>query len=277
MRKPAPLVSLNRIPEQGRIRTGVKTERAMKALDTFRFTSSDEDAINQLADIYGGVVEKWKPPRSKQQQWEVITRSNELRVFLPKDSITVWYEVWSGGGLSKRCDGVTMQVPVKGPDGVDLEDEPCSCNAGLQQSCVPYTRLKVILPEIKFGGVWRLESKGWNAANELPGMARMLEQLNSMGIVEGRLSLEQRSKTTGGQTKHFIVPRLSTDTSPIQILSGAATVSALASTTVAELNQPQASDVIDAEIVNEVEGWDIPPPNTPIRKNPNPPPKFIPV
>ena len=51
MRKPAPLTEMNRIPEQGRIRTGIKTERAMRALDTFRFTSADREAICQLADI----------------------------------------------------------------------------------------------------------------------------------------------------------------------------------------------------------------------------------
>ena len=40
-----PLAQLGRAPEQGRIRLGVKTERAMKSLDTFRFTSLDKSAI----------------------------------------------------------------------------------------------------------------------------------------------------------------------------------------------------------------------------------------
>ena len=76
MREVKPLRNLGRVPEQGRIRLGVKTERAMKAIDTFRFTSADHGAICQIADIYGGVVGKWMPPRSKQQQWEVITGSS---------------------------------------------------------------------------------------------------------------------------------------------------------------------------------------------------------
>ena len=41
---------LGRTPEHGRIRLGVKTERAMKSLDTFRFTSPDKEAIEQIAD-----------------------------------------------------------------------------------------------------------------------------------------------------------------------------------------------------------------------------------
>ena len=61
-----PLAQLGRAPEQGRIRLGVKTERAMKSLDTFRFTSLDKSAIEQIASIYGGVVKPWTPPRSKQ-------------------------------------------------------------------------------------------------------------------------------------------------------------------------------------------------------------------
>lgn len=268
MRKPAPLTELNRIPEQGRIRTGVKTDRAMKALDTFRFTSQDRDAICQIADVYGGHVAEWSPPRSKMKQWEVITGTSELRVFLPQNSITVWYEEWSGGGLVRRCDGVTMTQPVKTPDGVEMDESPCECS---RVGCVPHTRLQVILPEVRFGGVWRLESKGWNAANELPGMAHMLEQLQSMGIVEGTLSLEKRSKVSGGQTRNFIVPKLSTDTSPVEILSGAAGVSSLSSTSTPEL---PAVEVVDVE---EVEGWDIPPPNVSVKKNPDPPPRFIPA
>ena len=83
---------LGRTPEHGRIRLGVKTERAMKSLDTFRFTSPDKEAIEQIANAHGGSVSSWTPPKSKQQQWEVITTSSEIRVFLPPNSIDVWYE-----------------------------------------------------------------------------------------------------------------------------------------------------------------------------------------
>ena len=37
-----------RAPEAGRIRLGIKTGRAMKSLDTFRFTSPHRDAIEEL-------------------------------------------------------------------------------------------------------------------------------------------------------------------------------------------------------------------------------------
>jgi len=270
------ITKLGRIPEHGRIRLGVKTERAMKALDTFRFTSPDRQAICQLADLYGGVVGEWSPPRAKQTQWEVISGSAEIRIFLPPNSIDVHYEQWSGGGCQRRCDGEEVEVPMKTPDGMDLDTVPCICAATNKMDCNPYTRLRVIIPDIKFGGIWRMESKGWNAANELPGMATVLEQLQTIGIVEGKLTLEQRSKISGGQTRHFVVPRLSTDTSPTEILSGQAQVHALSKAEVIQPIPELESEVVDAVIVED-EGWDIPPPNTAVKKNPNPPPRFIPA
>lgn len=270
-----PIQDLGRTPEHGRIRLGVKTERAMKSLDTFRFTSPDKLAIKQIADAYGGNVKSWTPPRSKQEQWEVITTSSEIRVYLPPSSIDVWYEQWSGGGCQRRCDGVDVQIPVPTPDGMDTDSVPCLCASENSMVCLPYTRLRVILPDIKFGGVWRLESKGWNAANEMPGMAGMLSQLQSMGLAEAMLSLEKRTQVTGGKTRHFVVPRLSMDTSPEELLEGKGLASALnsppRSASVLELE----SEVVEAEIV--VDGWDVPPAGVSVKKNPSGSPKWIPA
>ena len=217
-----PLGTDYRIPEQGRIRLGVKTERAMKSIDTFRFTSLDECAIQALAEEYGGTVQPWTPQRSKESQWEVLTEASEIRVFLPP---------W--------------------------------CASQDKLLCRPHTRLRVILPEIRFGGIWRLESKGWNASKELPGMAQILEQLQAIGIVEGRLVLEKRTKVSGGKTKKFVVPRLITDTTPIQILKGSAQVYALEDTADSPI---ELDAVVEAEIVEEA--WDIPPSGIKVKKNP---------
>ena len=153
--------------------------------------------------------------------------------------------------------------------------------------CAPYTRLRVVLPEVRFGGVWRLESKGWNAANEMPGMAGMMEQMQAIGLAECHLILEKRTKVSGGQTKHFVVPRLSMDASPQEIMAGGGQATALESppptpTSVPALPvgvQEEIDDfvvhaVIDAEVV---EGWDVPPPGIKVVKNPDPPPKFLPA
>ena len=279
-----------RIPEQGRIRLGVKTERAMKALDTFRFSSPDPGAIEAIAALYGGKARPWSDKRATpKEQWEVITEADSIRVFLPQHSIDVWYEEWSGGGLLRRCDGIEAQVEIKTPDGTDIDIVPCHCSQlidkGQQMKCRPYTRLSVILPEIRFGGTWRLESKGWNASKELPAMAQVIAQMQAIGIVEGVLSLEKRTKVSGGQTKHFVVPKLSTDTSPLEIMAGAARPQVqIEAPALTEAVQKQVDDftmlaVVDAEIVEEgaeITG-DSQHISVPMKKNPNPPPKFIPV
>tara|TARA_R110000824_G_scaffold148424_1_gene318169 strand:- start:157 stop:942 length:786 start_codon:yes stop_codon:yes gene_type:complete len=260
----------------------------MKALDTFRFTSLDKAAIEQIASIYGGVVKTWTPPRSKQEQWEVITTTSEIRVYLPPHSIDVWYEAWSGGGCQRRCDGVTAEVPLQTPDGMDIDTVPCLCETENSMACAPYTRLRVVLPDVRFGGVWRLESKGWNAANEMPGMAGMMEQMQAIGLAECQLVLEKRTKVSGGQTKHFVVPRLTMDASPQEIMAGGGQATALESPSppiavpvLAAVSEKQddyltmiEDAVIDAEIV---EGWDVPPPGIKVVKNPNAPPKFLPA
>jgi hypothetical protein len=75
-----------------------------------------------------------------------------------------------------------------------------------------------VIPSIRFGGSWRLESKGWNAAEELPGMADMISQLQDTGVLRGRLRLEHR-QSQGGRRK-FVVPTLAIDMSVEEILSG---------------------------------------------------------
>ena len=263
----------------------------MKAIDTFRFTSKDREALCQIADLYGGEVKEWCPPRSKEQQWEVISESSEIKVFLPQNSIDVWYEEWSGGGLVRRCDGLTAQVEIQTPDGTDIDMVPCHCSQQVElnrpMSCDPHTRLNVILPDIRFGGTWRLETKGWNASKELPAMSEVITQMQSMGIVEGVLSLEKRTKKSGGQTRNFVVPKLSTNTSPLDIMQGKAIPTIEQSSIEPAIPVPieemgilmtvQDAEIVEDEITTEEEGWDIPPPGVNVKKNPNAPPKWLPV
>jgi len=272
-----PLTQLGRTPEQGRIRLGVKDKGRgfPKSLETFRFTSPDKEAVEEIARIYGGLVNDWKPPRSKQDQWEVITEASEIRVFLPPHSIDVWYEAWTAGGCERRCDGVNVEIQVTSPDGMDLDSVPCLCSNEDSMLCSPVTRLRVVLPEIKFGGVWRLESNGWNAANEIPGMAGMLSQLQAIGLAECTLSLEKRTKVSAGKTKHFVVPKLAMKSSADALLEGQGMASALEDPSPPASMLELEAEVVEAEII--VEGWDIPPAGVAVKKNPNGSPKYIPA
>lgn len=284
-RNVVPVADLGRrMVEHGRIRLGIKSGKAMKSIDTFRFTSPDKAAIEQLADQYGGEAKPWSDPKaSPTNQFEVITKANDIAVWIMPGGLDVSYEMWSGGGCVRRCDGVEVETSQRTFDA-DYEPVivPCICDAKQKLECRPYTRLNVVIPSIRFGGSWRLESKGWNAAEELPGMADMIAQLQDTGVLRGRLRLEHR-QSQGGRRK-FVVPTLAIDMSVEEILSGSGSAMML-NQGVTEVNpsnnvgdrtplslSPQsvidgtvasgdsisgaADEVVDAELVDDV--WSLP-------------------
>jgi len=212
-----------RLAEHGRIRIGIRTARAMKAIETFRFTSSDHEAVNALAMLYGGAVRPWEDGRVR-GQLEVVTDADTIRIVLPPDPLgdSPIYELWSKGGCTRRCDGETCATPQSIPDGVEWMDSPCLCLAADRQDCQVTTRLNVILPEIRFGGVWRLDTHSWNAAQELPGMVDLILGLQTHGLTVARLAIRPRVTVVAGQTKKFNVPTLLVDESIEAIASGEA-------------------------------------------------------
>lgn len=256
MRAIQPLADLeSRAPEAGRIRLGIKTAKAMKSLDTFRFTSPYKDCIEALAHAYGGEVKPWNDPKaSPSNQWEVVTAASEVEVFLPPNPVSTWYELYSGGGLLRRCDGDACLVPQQtGPQQWEPVSNPCICTAKGNMECSPHTRLKVLLPNVPFRGVWRLETKGWNALKELPGMADLIRQLNESGsMVRVALGIEKRTQMRPSGKRNFVTPTLTMLDTPFEIMSGKASISSLAPAQPA----PRAiaapvDDVVDAEIIEE--------------------------
>lgn len=220
-----------RLPEAGRIRIGVKTERAMKSIPEFRFTSHDREALNQIAEMYGGQVVPWSDPKAAAGQFEVITKAAEIRVLLPPDPLgnTPIYEQWGGGGCERRCDGLVAQVLQTGPDGLEPVDVACMCAASGEMVCDVKTRLTVILPEVRFAGVWRLDTKSWNAAQELPGMCDMIQSMQGRGLSYATLGIKARRSVVAGKTKTFNVPVLGIGASIEQLAAGAARLGALPS------------------------------------------------
>lgn len=238
MRPIIPLSQLSRrLPEAGRIRTGVKVagEKNGKkfdrpnAIDTFRFTSSDQEAIGQVAAIYGGTPRPWKGSPTP-GQWEVITEAAEIAVVLPPDPLggTPLYEAWTGGGCSRRCDGVTCSIVQQGVDGPELEEVDCLCSAKGERLCTPHTRLSVILPDVRFAGTWRYESaKSWQVAQELPGMVDLIQSLQDRGLTRALLAIEHRKSVTAGETHRYTIPVLRVADTLDALASGAARVNGL--------------------------------------------------
>lgn len=219
-----PMHQLNRrIPECGRIRLGEKGSKGQPVkLARFRFTSADKDAICEIAALYGGTVKPWEAAPTP-GQWQVTITSERVRVTLPPDPLGVGpvYELYSGGGCLRRCDGIDCTIPTS------TEPVPCICDAQQRLDCKPTTRLNVILREVPFRGVWRMESKGWNAAQELPGMVDLVLAVQQAGLPVGELGVEERRQVTNGQTRRFNVPVLTAPISIDELASGLGTVHTL--------------------------------------------------
>lgn len=204
-----------RIRECGRIRIGQKGPKGQpQKLTTFRFTSFDRRAVEAAAKLWGGEV---KPCEDKdlKGQFEVITNASEIPIFASPMEPSQYMELWSGGGCTRRCDGNTEL----------LSGKPCMCdpdNDKPEMCCKPTTRLPVILPDLPGLGVWRLESKGWNAATELLQSFNLLRSLNGYkDMPEGLLAIEERTSRSNGQTKRFMVPVIRIGLAPRAVLQAA--------------------------------------------------------
>lgn len=212
------------IAEAGRIRIGEQVPTRSggtrpEKLDTFRLTSADRRRIDEAAVLFGGTVRPWQAPAGP--QWEVITTSTAIEVIVPPEAMAFSqnYELWSGGGCKRRCDGETEQ----------LSQQPCLCDpedraAKVKGTCDIYTRLSVMIRDLPGLGLWRVDTKGWYAARELAGAVEVIAMAAGRGImVPARLLLEQRSVIRPGkdgkpQTLRFPVPRLDPGITPGELL-----------------------------------------------------------
>lgn len=202
----------------GRIRIGqvVPTSNGKtrpEKLDRFRLTSPSKELLDKAAALYGGTVQEWTPQGGGAKQWEVLTDSRRIPIMVPPQPVTQFLETWAGGICVHRCDGYTELI----------SGEQCDPEDQRHLDARPTTRLNVVLRDVEGIGVWRLESKGWNAAMELPDAAEFLAQAG--GYVEGWLSLEERVSRSFGQdgkpqTRRFMVPIIEIDVTPAELMAG---------------------------------------------------------
>lgn len=206
--------------ELGRIRTGFSRPNSDPSKrpipiksKTFVFSSHSQTYVAAAAELWGGEVEAWTPQNQKIAQYRVISKAAEIRAILPAgDPLSQSYEMWSGGGCSRRCDGETEQKTR----------QACLCLAqyGIdwhlrspQQVCRPTSRINVMLPDLPDLGVWRLESKSYYAADAIAGgLDIVLQATEGRSMMPVRMWIEQRTAVREGKTKQFpvvmVVPSL---------------------------------------------------------------------
>jgi hypothetical protein len=234
-----PIVTLQRrLVQQGTIRIGAQVATSggkmrPSALDKFRFTSDRRDLLERLAVMHGGTVQRFEEPKST-DTWELFSDADSIEVLVPppgpnRSVVSQWYEKWSAGGCTHRCDGMTM-LKCEGRDMPP--DTPCQCEErGIDPTddahCDAHTRLSVVIPGTGAIGVWRLNTNGWNAAEEMAGIAAViLDRATSLGYsVPCTLTIQRREvkKLEDGKatTKKFVVPVLSPDV-PEDVMRGIA-------------------------------------------------------
>jgi hypothetical protein len=213
-----------KLRELGRIRAGETVEtksgsRRPAKLDHFRITSHSRRIVEQVAELYGGQVAAWTPNNGSEAdaQWAVTVTADRIPILMPPQSISQNYELWSGGGCQRRCDGETEKI----------SGQRCLCDPDPQKrQCQVTTRLSVILREVQGLGVFRLDSKGYYAAVELPQIAAFLEYAGT--YVEAYLALEPRKDVKDGKTRHWLTPVLDVDITPAALLSGGTAAGAIA-------------------------------------------------
>lgn len=237
-----PIHELNRrIPEAGRIRLGQKGDKGQpQKLARFRFTSANKDALDKLSVLYGGLVKPW-PGAPTPGQSQLIIDSPKVRITLPPDPLGDGpiYEMWSGGGNQRRCDGIECMIPTS------TEPVPCICKAQERLDCKVTTRLNVILRDIPFAGVWRIESHGWHSAHEWPGSVDLILLLQARGLAQGELAVEERKSVANGLTRRFNVAVLTGgDLTIDEMASALGSVSSLGPAPVRELEAP-ADNTVD--------------------------------
>lgn len=210
-----PILDIQRRSQEiGRIRLGIKVptksgKMRPEKLTAFRFTTRSRLAADAIAETIGGEVRAWTDAPTG-DQWEVITQATSIPVIVPPGdaALSQWYELWSGGGCQRRCDGRTehrSQRPCMCPEDPAERQKLAAAGA----ACKPTTRVNVIIPDLPGLGVWRVESHGYNAAVELGGAAELLALARENGVmVPAVLRLEQRKTVRDGKTNLFAVPVL---------------------------------------------------------------------
>lgn len=283
----------HRPPEAGRLRFGVEEQGVSKsgkrytrpkAIGTWRFTSPDRGQVEAAASVYGGEVEPWNNAKATPpKQWQCISPTPSIDVWLPPDGLTTSYEHWTAKGCERRCDGEMCVFNGRG------QREEMSCLCALEEGrplCKVKSRLNVLLPGVPFSGVWRMETASEYFAMEAPGTLNIIWAQMERRIVPVRLVLDQRTqKSIDGEgkpvTSHFVVPKIVIDATLFELSTGPALgpgpVRELAPGPPEDVWHPSFSDddeIVEAEVIemsdyrNEPDGWDVPPPDVAVRRNP---------
>lgn len=212
----------------GKIRLGDrKPDRgAGKTRTTWRLTSPNKLAIEQVQAVYGGTVSQWEG------QWELLSDTATLSVMIDtRMSLDEGFEQYNGKTRTHDCDGLhcNFREIVRRGDKIlscsDVRRVQCLCDprelgAALpdeERKCDTRTSLRVILPCTEDLCLWQFDSKSLQFNREVNGTLDSLRAIyDPVGVRHGYclLTIQQRKSTVGDSVKHWSVAVLSMDPNP---------------------------------------------------------------
>lgn len=204
-----------RLPHRCEIRTG--DQQATRGgrtrpnrLEHFRITGP-RDICEAVAARYGGEPREWDGAPTP-GAWEVYTTTDTLPVAVPINMPDLldgpMWELWTGGGRVRRCDGQTCETTRVQGDQAVTETVPCMCNPDAPE-CKATTRLRVLITGVPGIGTDRLVTHSIHAAMEIPGVIQLAREMGLTGLVPGFLRLKTKTvKRVGQPTNTFPVVTL---------------------------------------------------------------------
>jgi hypothetical protein len=210
-------------------------------LDRFRVTSPLKTVVESVAGMFGGTCQPWQGPQGP--EWEVVTESRELPILVPPQPIDPNYEFWGNRVKLRLCDGRTEMIRKTeclcqrwdnhqhkywngncnicgvaedwgGPPHEHRYEFGYCSTCGCRRPCKPTIRVSLMIRGIAPVGVFKLESHGINAAQDLPGFADIIAQtpIPLPGTLTMRYVDQSHVVVTDGgertEARQFWVPQL---------------------------------------------------------------------
>ncbi len=221
----------------GEVRFGEKDAGGRPThLTEFRFTSQFQEALDKVAQLYGGDVEPWPENHG---HYQVKTCANQLKAIVPMSQIVQRNEVWGASGILRKCDGAEWSgagkpyfdaldkfTAGKKPSDADwdrfrkeneallsqtggcLECGREGCALKDKYQCKPTTRIGLILEQAQELGLWLVTTGSYHAAAEIAGAVTMAQLMGvpEDGLLYGTVYIEKREvRRQGAPLKKFVV------------------------------------------------------------------------
>lgn len=186
-----------------RIRFGEKQGGKPKSLtDAIRVSSANREIVEAFVAVYGGETEPWDSDGTR-DKWQAKLPTDFLRILLlPGQSISQWWEKWSGSVCDRRCDGVKETKSNKA----------CMCDPDVELrmkakgQCRPTTRVQVYCPDVAVIGAGMFICNGLVGAETLPQSVLVAEEALARGFFVPAVLRVVEHK---GRTR-YIVPQIET-------------------------------------------------------------------